>query len=60
MGVRAGDTNPASYEHVEWIAAALMRLHPARAFDRESFVAELAQRIRNNEADLRDLEAMRK
>jgi hypothetical protein len=57
--VRTDDANAALYEHFEWLASTLVRLHPAQAFDRESFDRTLESRIRHNEADLRDLEAMR-
>jgi hypothetical protein len=57
--VRAADANPELYEHFEWIAATLVRLHPALAFNQESFERTLGERIAQNEADLRDLEAMR-
>ena len=57
--VRTEDANPNFYEHFEWLAATLVRLHPALAFDRESFDRTLKERIKGNEADLRDLEAMR-
>lgn len=35
-------------------------LHPALAFDRERFEQKLGRRLAMNEADLRDLEAMRR
>ncbi len=57
--VRADDVNPGLYEHFEWLASTLVRLHPALAFDREAFDRTLEQRITLNEADLRDLESMR-
>ena len=57
--VRAIDANPDLYEHFEWIAATLVRLHPVLAFDKASFERTLEERIAQNEADLRDLEAMR-
>lgn len=57
--IRTADANPQLYEHFEWIAATLVRLHPALAFDREVFERTLGDRIATNEADLRDLEAMR-
>ena len=57
--VRTEDANPAYYEHVEWLAGILIRLHPASAIDQQALDRTLEQRIASNEADLRDLEAMR-
>jgi hypothetical protein len=57
--VRSEDANPSLWEHFEWLAATMVRIHPVLAFDRDSFDRTLAQRIASNEADLRDLEAMR-
>jgi hypothetical protein len=57
--VRLEDANPSFWEHFEWLARTLVRLHPAVAFDPESFDRTLKQRITTNEGDLRDLEAMR-
>jgi hypothetical protein len=57
--VRTEDANPAFWEHFEWIAGALVKVHPAAAFDQRSFDRSLEQRIAINEADLRDLVAMR-
>jgi hypothetical protein len=58
--VRTEDANPGLYEHFEWLASPLVLFHPALAFDRESFDRTLEERISGNEADLRDLEAMRR
>ena len=57
--VRIEDANPGFWEHFEWLAGTLVRLHPALGFDRESFDRKLDERIADNEADLHDLEAMR-
>ena len=57
--VRTEDANPNFYEHFEWLASTMVRLHPVLAFDRASFDRTLGQRISHTEADLRDLEAMR-
>jgi hypothetical protein len=59
MRVRAEDANPGLWENFEWLAGTLVRLHPASAFDQQSFARTLEQHITVNEADLRDLEAMR-
>ena len=55
---RTVDRNPDLFEHFEWLAATLVRIHPALAFDRESFDRTLGDRLASAEADLRDLEAM--
>ena len=57
--VRTEGANPKFYEHFEWLAATMVRLHPVLAFDRETFDRTLLQSIASNEADLLDLEAMR-
>jgi len=57
--VRTVDANPELFEHFEWLAAALVRIHPGLAFDRESFDRTVGDRLASQEADLRDLEAMR-
>jgi hypothetical protein len=57
--VRALEANPQLFEHFEWIAATLVRRHPALAFDQASFTRTLQDRIVRTEADLRDLESMR-
>lgn len=59
LSLRTLDANPDLFEHFEWLAATLVRLHPALAFDRESFDRTLEDRLASTEADLRDLEAMR-
>ena len=59
MKVRTEDANPSLWEHFEWLAGTMVRLHPVLAFDRASFDRTLEQRITYNESDLRDLEAMR-
>ena len=56
---RTQDANPEYYEHFESLAATLVRLHPAVAFDQQSFDRSLGQRIAQYQADLYDLEAMR-
>ena len=56
---RTEDANPDLWEHFEWLAGAIVRLHPAAAFDQQSFERTLEQRIADNESVLRDLEAMR-
>ena len=58
--VRTEDANPGLYEHFEWLAGTLVRLHPALAFDRGSFDRTLETRIAGHESDLRDLEEMRR
>jgi len=59
LKVRAEDANPNLWEHFEWHAGTLVRLHPTTAFDQQRFERTLEQRITANEADLRDLVAMR-
>jgi hypothetical protein len=58
--VRTEDGNPDLWEHFEWLAATLVRLHPALAFDREAFQRNVGDYVALNEADLLDLEAMRR
>lgn len=58
--IRAQDANPSLWEHFEWLAETIVRLHPAAAFDQHSFEQGLDARIASNENDLRDLEAMRR
>ena len=57
--IRTEDANPALWEHFEWLAGAMVRRHPAAAFDWAAFERTLESRITSNEADLRDLETMR-
>jgi hypothetical protein len=57
--VRTLDANPNLFEHFEWLAATLVRLHPELAFNGELFERTLAERLVTTEADLHDLEAMR-
>ena len=57
--VRTADRNPNLFEHFEWLAAAMVRIHPELAFDAELFQRTLAERLVTTESDLRDLEAMR-
>jgi len=57
--LRSEDANPEYYEHFEWTAATLVRLHPSVAFDQAAFDRTLEARITQNQADLRDLEVMR-
>ena len=59
LRVRTEDANPSFWEHFEWLAGTIVRLHPAAAFDQRSFDRTIEERITLNEADLRDLEAMR-
>jgi hypothetical protein len=59
LRIRSSDANPDLYEHFEWLAAELVRRHPALAFDQELFNRTLEDRLAYTEADLRDLEAMR-
>jgi len=59
LRTRIDDANRDLYEHFEWIAATLVRLHPALAFDEAYVYRTLDDRIALAEADLRDLEAMR-
>jgi hypothetical protein len=56
---RTEDANPNLWEHFEWLAGTLVRIHPAAAFDQQLFGRTLEERIAAYEADLRDLEAMR-
>ena len=51
--------NPSLWEHFEWLAGTLVRIHPAAAFDQPLFDRTLEERIAAYEADLRDLVAMR-
>jgi hypothetical protein len=57
--VRIEDANPAFWEHFEWLAETMVRIHPESAIDQEALDRSLEQRIAANEADLRDLEALR-
>jgi len=59
MRARAEDANPTLWENFEWLARTLVQLHPATAFDQQSFERTLERQIAGNEADLRDLVAMR-
>ena len=59
LQARADDGNPGLWEHFEWLAGTLVKLHPTTVFDPETLSRTLAQRIGVNETDLRDLEAMR-
>jgi hypothetical protein len=59
LRVRSSDANPELFEHFEWLAATVVQLHPATAFDREAFDRTLEDRVASSEADLHDLEAMR-
>jgi hypothetical protein len=56
---RTEDANPSLWEHFEWLAGTLVRIHPAAAFDQQLFDRTLEERIASTEAALRDLEAMR-
>jgi hypothetical protein len=56
---RTEDANPDFWEHFEWLAGTLVRLHPASAIDQQELDRTLGQRIAASEADLRDLEATR-
>ena len=57
--VRTDDANPNLFEHFEWLATTLVRLHPEVAFDPVRFERTLGDRVTASEADLRDLVAMR-
>jgi hypothetical protein len=57
--VRALDANPNLFEHFEWLAATMVRLHPELAFNPELFERTLADRLAASEADQHALEAMR-
>lgn len=59
LRVRTDDADPGVLANFEWLARTLVRLHPAAAFSQERFDRTLEQRISANEADLRDLVAMR-
>jgi hypothetical protein len=59
LKARTMDVNPGLFEHFEWLAATMVRLHSALAFDQQRFMLTLADRLTAAEADLRDLEAMR-
>ncbi|MFI5199263.1 MAG: hypothetical protein ACHQXL_02695, partial [Candidatus Limnocylindrales bacterium] len=59
MRSRAEDANPNLWEGFEWLALTGVRLHPASAFDQQNFDRTLERQIAGNEADLRDLVAMR-
>jgi hypothetical protein len=59
MKVRMEDANPDFWEHFEWLAGTLVRIHPRSAIDQQALDRTLEQRIAASEADLRDLEAMR-
>jgi hypothetical protein len=59
LRVRTEDANPGLWEHFEWLAGTLERIHPAAAFDQQMFDRTLEERITVNEADLRDMVAMR-
>jgi hypothetical protein len=56
---RTQDANPSLWEHFEWLAGTLARIHPEAAFDQQLFARTLEERVAAYEADLRDLEAMR-
>jgi hypothetical protein len=57
--VRTADGNPHLFEHFEWLATTLVRLHPELAFDPVGFERGLAERLATTEGELRDLVAMR-
>jgi hypothetical protein len=57
--VRTEDANPSYYEHLEWLAMTLIRIHPESAIDQQALDRTFPQRIAASEAELRDLEAMR-
>jgi hypothetical protein len=59
LRVRTEDANPTLWANFEWLARTLVQIHPSTAFDQEAFDRSVEQRITVNEADLRDLEAMR-
>lgn len=58
--VRVEDANPGLFEHFEWMAASLVRLHPALAFDQAEFERTVGDSVASLETALRDLEAMRR
>jgi hypothetical protein len=58
--VRVEDANPGRFEHFEWMAASLVRLHPALAFDQAEFERTVGDSVASLETALRDLEAMRR
>ena len=58
--VRIDDANASFWEHFEWLAETMVRIHPESAIDQQALDRTLEQRIAMNEADLRDLEAMRR
>jgi hypothetical protein len=57
--VRTADANPHLFEHFEWLAATLVRLHPELAYDAVVFERGLAERLLTTEGELLDLVAMR-
>jgi hypothetical protein len=57
--VRADEGNPQLFEHFEWLATTLVRLHPQLAFNAEFLARTIDERVASAEADLRDLVAMR-
>ena len=56
---RSEYANLSWWEHFEWLAGTLVRIHPEVAFNQQSFDQTLGDRIIGNEPDLRGLEAMR-
>ena len=57
--VRADEGNSQLFEHFEWLAATLVRLHPQLAFNAEFLARTIDRRVASTEDDLRDLVAMR-
>jgi hypothetical protein len=60
LRIRTEEGNPGLWEHFEWLAATIVRSHPAMALDQEAFERSLEQRIIASESALRDLEALRR
>jgi hypothetical protein len=59
LRVRTEDGNPQLFEHFEWLAATLVRLHPVLNPDPTSIYRTLDSTIAAFEADLRDMETIR-
>lgn len=58
--IRTEDGNPGLWEHFEWLAATMVRIHPAFSWDQAAFDRSLERRIAATESALRDLEALRR
>lgn len=57
--VRVEAGNPGYWEHFEWLAGVMVKMHPALRFDQGRFEQGLASRIAGLENELQDLAAMR-